>query len=236
MTNINQEELENILKKMEGKNQAGPSQPSAPHWNVPALERNEQQGETESKVESEVSKFAYDSVMSDSSSSCTDSECSKTENINKRARLRNKRGSRIELKRVSHQIENDWPEVNLRGIKYKNPTNEPSGRTLTKNWDRKIVKNRSLTYGQLKSASRSPSAHRIARTDGWSKTGKQILYQEEYEYNRKVVKELYQVVMSLKSEIESLSKEMEMLKCRKTIRRNERSEEEEDWEGEVTEP
>lgn len=46
-----------------------------------------------------------------------------------------------------------------------------------------------LTYVQVKTASRSPSAIQIAELEGWSKSGKQSLYQEGYEYNRKITVE-----------------------------------------------
>lgn len=87
-----------------------------------------------------------------------------------------------------------------------------------------------MTYRQMRSASRSPLAQRVASTEGWSKTGKQILFQEGYEYNRKVVKELEKVIKSLKSEIKSLKREVEILKCQKAIRENTIFTEPEDWE------
>lgn len=93
-----------------------------------------------------------------------------------------------------------------------------------------------MTYGQMRSASRSPLAQRVASTEGWSKTGKQILFQEGYEYNRKVVKELEKVIKSLKSEIKSLKREVEILKCQKAIRENTIFTEPEDWEREISEP
>lgn len=37
-------------------------------------------------------------------------------------RLRNKRAGKRDLKRVLHQIHNDWSEVSIKGVKYCNPT------------------------------------------------------------------------------------------------------------------
>lgn len=155
MSNINQDELVKVLEKREERDQPGPSQPSAPLWNVPAGETNTKQGETEFEDESELSEFEYDSDSSDSSLFSVDSDSSETQNIYKDSRLRNKRGGQMELNRVTDQIGNDWPEVRVKGISFKNPTSDKRGRTLTKNWNKKIVNARSLTYGQMRSASRS---------------------------------------------------------------------------------
>lgn len=103
---------------------------------------------------------------------------------------------------------------------------------LTKKWDQRIIQDRSKTYGQMRSASCSPSARRVATTEGWSKTGKQILFQEGYEYTRKVVKELEKVIKSLKSEIKSLKREVEILQYQKAIRESTIFKELEDWERE----
>lgn len=236
MSNTNREELEKILKRRDEQKQPGPSHPSAPQWDGPRVEGDLQEGETESEFGSEMSELDCDSDTSDSLSSCTNSDSSEADNIDREARLRNKKGSKLELKRVTHQIENDWPEVVIKGTKYKNPTSEKRGRTLTKKWDQRIIQDNNMTYGQMRSASRSPSARRVASTEGWSKTGKQILFQEGYEYTRKVVKELEKVIKSLKSDIKSLKKEIEMLQCQKAITENTILTEPEDWESANSEP
>lgn len=61
------------------KKQQGSSHPSAPQWDEPRVQRDLQQGETESEFESEMSELEYDSDMSDSLSSCTNSDSSEAE-------------------------------------------------------------------------------------------------------------------------------------------------------------
>lgn len=48
----------------------------------------------------------------------------------------------MHLQRLTKQIQNDWPEVEFKGTKYKNPSSEKRNRELIN--DKKI-----LTYGQV---------------------------------------------------------------------------------------
>lgn len=57
--------------------------------------------------------------------------------IRKETRLRNKRGVKIQLQRVTKQIQNDWPEVEIKGTMYRNPSSEKRDRELLSKWDKK---------------------------------------------------------------------------------------------------
>lgn len=74
-----------------------------------------------------------------------------------------------------------------------------------------------MTYGQVKTASRSSSAIQIAEQEGWSKTGKYTLFQEGYAYNRKIVIEMENIIKMLKIETKELQRNLDTMKGLRAI-------------------
>lgn len=83
----------------------------------------------------------------------------------------------------------------------------------------------------MKTASRSPSVKQIAEQEGWSNTGKQALFQEGYEYHRRIVIEMENVIKILKNEMKRLQRDLETIRGQRAID-NLNREVEEEWECE----
>ncbi len=69
----------------------------------------------------------------------------------------------------------------------------------------------------MRTASQSPPASQIAKHEGWSKSGKQIIFQEGYEFNRKIIRELEKMIRNLKTKVKQLRRELDTVKGQQAI-------------------